>query len=484
VLSEQSQLLRGSVVATACLAAAAIGLLAGTSPSEAIGVAAVLAFIPIVLSRFTLGVGIFVVSTFLGISGTAQKGIGFLVILVAVGMLLSDRAGGANFFAEHKRMTALMLGYLAWSFIGATWATSTGDVLYSISRYIPNFLVFFVVYAAARDRTDISMLVAFFVLGSAVSAADAIISPPAASAYTDVSRAGGTFGDPNYLAAVLVTGFALSAALSRVRALGPFGQASAGLAGALCMLGILYSVSRGGLIALGVALIAAVCIAGRWRGRLAVAVVLVGLAGAGYFFVLAPAAARDRLTSSSDGGSGRTTIWAVGWREVKNNPIKGVGAGNFSVGGVKYVLAPGAVDHFAAVDTLYFIDTPTVAHNTYLEVLAEEGIPAFSVFLLIILASLNCMRLAALKFRSSDDDEMELISYGAFCGVLGFLAASFFLSEEYSKQLYLLLAMGPALLKVANSGVGSAVTAKVAGGSKRKVRSTGRPRALAPLPTP
>jgi hypothetical protein len=46
---------------------------------------------------------------------------------------------------------------------------------------------------------------------------------------------------------------------------------------------------------------------------------------------------------------------------------------------------------------------------------------------------------------------MELISYGLLCGVLGFLAASFFLSEEYSKQLYLLLAMGPALLHVART---------------------------------
>jgi O-antigen ligase len=450
-LSDRSLVARAAIAGGACLAALAIGFVAGHSPKDAVGLVAVIAFIPIVLTRFTIGVGIFVVSTFLGISGTAQKGIGLLVIFVALTFLLSDRQSLPNFFADHKRLTLLVLGYLAWSVVGLTWATSTGDVLSSLSRYVPNFLVFFVVYSAARDRVDMRILAGFFVLGSAVAAADAVLAPPAASAYASVSRSGGTFGDPNYLAAVLVTGFAISAALTRTRSLTIFGQASAAAAAALCLIGILFSVSRGGLIALGVSCVAAIFVAGRWRGRLGFAALIVVLAGAGYFLVVAPASTRDRLTSSSDGGSGRTTIWKVGWREVQNNPIKGVGAGNFSDAGVKYVIEPGQINHLAASYTSYFIDTPTVAHNTYLEVLAEEGIPGAVLFLAVILGSLECTRRAAIKFRRAGDEEMELLCYGIFCGTLGFLAASFFLSEEYSKQLYLLLAMGPALLRVAGT---------------------------------
>jgi O-antigen ligase len=237
--------------------------------------------------------------------------------------------------------------------------------------------------------------------------------------------------------------------LSQARSITVFGQATAAVAAGCCLLGILLSVSRGGLIALSVALLAALCVAGRWRGRLFAATVLVGLAALIYFFAIAPPSARERLTSSQGGGSGRTTIWRVGWREVEHNAILGVGAGNFSSAGVRYFFEPGLINHNAVGYTAYFIDTPTVAHNTYLEVLAEEGIIGTTIFLAIIALSLECARRAAVRFRATGDEEMELISYGLLCGVLGFLAASFFLSEEYSKQLYLLLAMGPALLRVA-----------------------------------
>jgi O-antigen ligase len=442
---------RAAIAGLACLLAAGIGGFAGHSPAQAIGLVAVVAFIPIVIARFTVGVGIFIVSTFLGLSGTAQKGIGLVVIVAALGFMLGDRRNTPNFFADHKRLTLLIVVYLAWCVLGLTWAQNTGEVAYSLERYIPNFLVFIVVYCTARSRLDLRLLAGFFVLGAAGAAADAIISPLPSSAYGDVSRVGSLFGDPNYFAAVLVTGFALAVALNRARSLTVFGQAIAAVAAALCLVGILLSVSRGGLIALGVTLLSALCLAGRWRGRLAAATVLVALAATFYFFAFAPAADRARLTSSQGGGSGRTTIWKVGWREVQHHPIAGVGAGNFSDAGARYVIEPGLINHNATGYTAYFIDTPTVAHNTYLEVLAEEGIIGVTIFLAIIALSLDCARRAALRFRAAGDEEMELLCYGLLCGVLGFLAASFFLSEEYSKQLYLLLAMGPALLRVAMS---------------------------------
>ena len=480
-LPDRSVLGRAAIASVALLLAAGIGVLAGASPSEAIGLAAVAAFIPIIVTRFTVGVGIFIVSTFLGLSGTAQKGIGLVVIVAALGQMLGDRRATPNFFADHRRLTLLILAYLAWCVLGMTWAQNTGDVAYSLERYIPNFLVFIVVYTAARDRLDIRLLAGFFVLGAAIAAADAILSPPAASAYADVSRSGGTFGDPNYFAAVLVTGFALAIALSRARSLTVFGQATALVAAGLCLLGIMLSVSRGGLIALTVTLLSAVCLAGRWRGKLLAATMVVALVGLVYFLAIAPPDARQRLTSGQGGGSGRTTIWKIGWREVQHNPIVGVGAGNFSDAGARYFLAPGLIDHNAGGYTAYFIDTPTVAHNTYLEVLAEEGIIGAAIFLAIVVSSLECARRAAVRFRKAGDEEMELISYGLLCGALGFLVASFFLSEEYSKQLYLLLAMGPALLHVATTQRAAAAAALPAALPRPSARRRAATAAAAPF---
>jgi PST family polysaccharide transporter len=443
-----------AVPAVAC-AGVAIGFLAGKSPTDGLAVAIALGFIPLVFARYTVAVGVFLLSTFLDLSSTAQKGLGVLVLVAAVGLLAgSSRAVRKEFFRAQKKLTLLLLVFLAWEFVTVIWATSTGDVFYSLSRWIPNFVLFYVVYAAVDDRKDLMTLLGFFVFAAVISAIIAIASPPPAAAYATVTRDGGLF-DPNALAAVLVAGLTVSVAMVCINAWPGLVRIAAGAAAAICMAGILLSVSRGGLIALVVALIVAVCTAGRWRVKLGVATLVVAALGVGYFGFVAPAAVRDRLTQN-DGGSGRTTIWQVGWREVKANPIKGVGAGNFSVAGLKYVEEPGATTHEALVDTGYFVDTPTVAHNTYLEVLAEGGIPALLMFLGILGFSLVCIRKAWMACRRSHDTGLELIAYGLFAGLVGFLVASFFLSQEYSKQLYVLLALGPVLLKVTSARVAAA----------------------------
>ena len=47
---------------------------------------------------------------------------------------------------------------------------------------------------------------------------------------------------------------------------------------------------------------------------------------------------------------------------------------------------------------------------------------------------------------------MDLISRSVFVGLIGILSADFFASEQFSKQLWLLLALGPALLGLARRG--------------------------------
>ena len=52
-----------------------------------------------------------------------------------------------NFFADHQGLTALILGFLMWATLGLIWAMSSGTVITSLTRYVPNFLIFFVLYA-------------------------------------------------------------------------------------------------------------------------------------------------------------------------------------------------------------------------------------------------------------------------------------------------------------------------------------------------
>jgi len=129
---------------------------------------------------------------------------------------------------------------------------------------------------------------------------------------------------------------------------------------------------------------------------------------------------------------------------VEDNPIRGVGAGNFEDQSVNYVLEPGATYRTDRV-----IDRPGVSHNSYLGPLAELGIVGALLFVSIIGFSVLCAWRAANRFARAEDLPMEALARGVVVASVGMLAAGFFISAEASKQIWLLLALGPALLTIA-----------------------------------
>src|SRR5205807_2193793 len=130
-----------------------------------------------------------------------------------------------------------------------------------------------------------------------------------------------------------------------------------------------------------------------------------------------------------------------------------VGVGNYQTSAIHYLLKPGALQRDE-----FIVDTPKVAHNTYLQVLAELGIVGAALFLAIIGFSLLCILRAARIFERLGDAPMELMSRALLVALCGVLAADFFISEEFSKQLWLLLGLGPALLAIAASSSRAALS--------------------------
>ena len=133
---------------------------------------------------------------------------------------------------------------------------------------------------------------------------------------------------------------------------------------------------------------------------------------------------------------------------VEDHPIRGVGAGNFQVSSIHYLLRPGRTGEDQLI-----IDTPKVPHNIYLQVLSELGIVGFTLFAVILASSLRCALLAARNFARRNELRMELFARGLFISLVGLLAAEFFSSQLFSKQLWLLLATGPALLAISRHGM-------------------------------
>lgn len=183
--------------------------------------------------------------------------------------------------------------------------------------------------------------------------------------------------------------------------------------------------------------------AGRWRLRAAV-VALVLVAGAGvYFTTFMSLPARERIVNVG-GGTGRLDLWTVGARMVTEEPLLGVGVGNFPVSSIHYLLRPGAIERAE-----FIITTPRMAHNTYLQSFAELGILGGLVFIAIVSISLACVIGALRTFRDRGDVSMELLTRGVLVALIGYLAASVVISENYSKLMWIMLGLGPALLAVA-----------------------------------
>jgi putative inorganic carbon (HCO3(-)) transporter len=446
--------LRVPLVMPAGLAACgiAVGLMAGLDPKLAIAGALGLAFAALVLADITLGLCLFAFIAFLdALRPTGDPAFGFtkaaglLLVLSWLATVATRDEAKNDFVSSHPAITYLLASFVGWAALSLLWAENLAEGQTEIFRYLQNLFLFLIVFTAVRTRQHVVWVLTAFVLGAAVAGTFAVLNPPQ-SGLEEVSRAAGTIGDPNELASVLVAGVVLAGILVVLTKGSPLLRLGAGCAALLCAGGILFSLSRGGLLALGFALVMSFFVAGRWRARAATLGVLALISAVAYFAAFAPIEARQRVTTVG-GGSGRSDIWTVGWRMVEDHPVRGVGAGNFKTSSIHYLLEPGAIKRDE-----FIIDTPKVAHNMYLQVLAELGIVGLSLFLAILAFSLNCAVRAARRFMELGDTRMEIVSRGLVVALLGVLAADFFISGQFSKQLWLLLGLGPSLLAVAMKG--------------------------------
>ena len=71
------------------------------------------------------------------------------------------------------------------------------------------------------------------------------------------------------------------------------------------------------------------------------------------------------------------------------------------------------------------------------------------LFLAVILGLLSCSLKAIKRFERDGNLLMEILSRAQLVACIGLLSSLFFSSDEYNKQLWLLLAMGPAMLAIA-----------------------------------
>lgn len=429
-----------------------MGVLAGVNPALAIGVTVGLVLLVIAMANLTAGICLLAFLTFLDTILPADAG-GALSVSKLVGLVLvlswfalitaGERERREQIFSPPAFLFVLIF-FVGWAAVSVVWAEDTGAAIDATTRYLPNAMLFLVVFAGVRTRTQLLWVVGSLVVGAVVAAVYGMVvgAPP-----DDPGRV--SIGNANETAASLVVGGTLAVALAFALRGKPVLRLLTAIAVPLCVFAVFLTLSRGGLVALGASLVAGIVMAGRRRG------VVLGFAGAAvlatvlYFGVFAPAEARDRILEL-EGGTGRTDIWTVGWRMVEDQPLVGVGAGNFPVASIHYLLEPGAL-----MRTDFIVDNPKVAHNTYLNVLAELGVVGFILFLAILAFPLWWAGRAVGFAAQAGDRQLEVLARAMVVVIVGLLAADFFGSRQYSKQLWLLLSLCPVLLEISRAELAS-----------------------------
>lgn len=152
--------------------------------------------------------------------------------------------------------------------------------------------------------------------------------------------------------------------------------------------------------------------------------------------VFAPASPVQRLLhptySDTSAEDSRLQLWRAGLRMIAQHPWAGIGLGNF-----KYTVT----QYEATGESL-----EKIAHNTYIGVAAEMGVPGLLAFVLIVFCAFRNLGRARELSLEEDIPLVFEAATGIQAGLLGAAVAIFFLSAETQKLLWLMIFLAPTLL--------------------------------------
>ncbi len=199
--------------------------------------------------------------------------------------------------------------------------------------------------------------------------------------------------------------------------------------------GMTVCASRGGFVGMVAAFIFVACRSRHRLRNLALgSVLLVPLS------LLSAVSPLMRLLHPShsdiESAENRTTVWKAGMRMIVAHPIVGVGLGNFKAV-VRQYEDPGENRQF-------------IAHNVYIEIAAELGLPALMVFLAILCSSYGVLERVRRRTARFGPPLLHHAAAGIQAGLVGYAVSAFFSSEQYQKLFWLMIFLSmclPALVR-------------------------------------
>ncbi len=249
----------------------------------------------------------------------------------------------------------------------------------------------------------------------------------------------GPSNDPNYEALSLVIAVPLAIWLAR-QEVRPLWKWIGRVCSPILIFAVFVSQSRGALLALVVMTVLA-WMNSRHKFRLA-----VGFAAAATLLLaISPNQMIQRIQDiqfqgTAKSGAGESTRVRVelarsGIHMMESHPVFGVGLGQFK----------SFEFHYNSILEELEPD-PKVAHNTYVQLGAEGGIPTLALYLAILAVTLAICRSAQKSPGVPEDIAALALSFQI--GLIGIMVAEFFLTAQYIKGVWVFISLAPNLYAI------------------------------------
>jgi len=269
----------------------------------------------------------------------------------------------------------------------------------------------------------------------------------------DDVRISGPIGDPNFYAQwlVMLTPLALDRAFGESRR---SLRLAAWCAAAAMATSVVFSFSRGGLLALGVVALLMLIrrpVRARMLVAIAAAVLLaLPLLPAGYIARVTALGQVGTVESTTDVSiRGRTAEAGAAWGMFLDHPLLGVGLGNYAA-------------NYQAYAREFGIEVRRVdrePHNVFLEVGAETGLPGLAAFGALLGGAFWAIRSARRRWREAGRRAEADMAYAVGTALAGWLVTSLFLHLDFARPWWLLLGIAFTLPHLAAVEVGRSAEA-------------------------
>jgi O-antigen ligase len=243
-------------------------------------------------------------------------------------------------------------------------------------------------------------------------------------------RPGGLFGDANYYSMAACATLPLVLAFTRTskgmpRWLGLVTAAS-------LIASVLLSASRSGFLSLLVVAAYYVLHQKRWF------LTSAGLAGAVVLaVVLLPSTSIDRFFNPDYGTDlstqARVELWTAAEGMIRDHPLIGVGQGQF---------------RSRLNDYNPDLQRQQIAHNAYLGIAAESGLPMLLLFLAIFAVSWSSTRSIRRFYEREQDGFLREVALAIEIGLVSICISGMFISTETGRQTWLLVALTTVMIRL------------------------------------